>query len=675
MRLLLLIFLFAFNLSLFGQGYFTLDDLQLKRYDSRKKYPATVLRNEPDAFPDLIAARIYQGKTLFSGLIRDEKGSLHIESNVLEGAIVFLYSWDSEATRRQVYHVTTNGMYAWSATDSVFYDNQLFSSGIYYQNDEGNVMMTERLYGYDNYVTETTYRIGTKNDDEIEYYDALNDGLLRVFHNGNLMSYETYHDGYIDGEIVYYDESKTILQSYYVNARTGLYGTYYEYDTVTDVVTIGHYTDQGIETGQWISKYADSTVARIQWLSERGNPDSSKAWDRKGNLIQVDYNYWRSSKTPGVNDYIHYEKTWYANGQAQSYSNYNPGTNDTIRYAYDVTGILLSVDRNMNGKLQSKTWHTNGQPKTERYGVPGGIAGVTIRDSVYREWNAHGQVIKERYYNNGDFLLNRDEAQTYIYSDYSYGCAYHVAVERKSNSCRWDTSSIVPLTVIDSVSKVFDNAMMACQVIKPDVYECFRKIRDTHNAGISNIPECKYNIILTQQEYVKLDSSGKIVTKNTSLNEFLDSLGVSGLGVAPIGNYEKKKGKVYSDFSVTTVEIPYFLNLFYINRRLEQLAPGSSITQYHEPSKVLQAEVIYIPQGEKTNFGISPVTVVAVAGEGTPRELQIGSRTVQWDNRPFYVFHVYGDGEVEFARTTYKDTILLQYRGERTGVYETQPRR
>jgi hypothetical protein len=50
--------------------------------------------------------------------------------------------------------------------------------------------------------------------------------------------------------------------------------------------------------------------------------------------------------------------------------------------------------------------------------------------------------------------------------------------------------------------------------------------------------------------------------------------------------------------------------------------------------------------------------------------LKIGNRTINWDNRPFYVFFVYGDGDVEFARTTYKDTILLQYCGERTGVYE-----
>jgi hypothetical protein len=64
--------------------------------------------------------------------------------------------------------------------------------------------------------------------------------------------------------------------------------------------------------------------------------------------------------------------------------------------------------------------------------------------------------------------------------------------------------------------------------------------------------------------------------------------------------------------------------------------------------------------------------VLAVADDGAPRELKIGNRSIQWDNRPFYVFYIYGDGEVEFVRTTYKDTVLLQYRDERTGVYELQ---
>jgi antitoxin component YwqK of YwqJK toxin-antitoxin module len=674
MRSLLVLFLLANSLSLFAQtnAGFTLDELQLKRYDSKKKYPATVLRNEPDAYPDLVPVKIYQGKALYTGKIVDEKGSLKIEATVNEGAIVDFFSWDSEATRKQIFHVSTNGMYAWYATDSVYYDNQLFSTGMYYQNSEGNVMMLTRSYEYDNNVLEYSYRIGVKYGDEIEYDEPLQDGMVKSYHNGTLYYFETFRDGQIDGEVIQYDKNQKVLQRYYVNAMFGLYGTYYEYDTITGIVTVGHYTDRGIEAGQWISKYTDSSLAAIHWISETGNPDSSKGWDQKGNLTNVEYNYWRSSKTTGVNDYIHYNKSWYANGKVASYLNYNPGANDTISAMYDITGIQLYVERNLNGRIQTKWWHTNGQPKSERYGVGSGIAGVTLRDSVYREWLSDGKLVKERYYDKGKFIRSTDNNPNQLYTVASIGPAYHIAVAKKSVGCTWDTCSIAPMSLLDSISVVFDNAYVYSQTSKREAASCFLKVRDTQGPGSHIMPECKYNITLAQQESVKLDSSGKIVTKNIALNQFLDSLHLLGLGVAPLGHYEKKKGKSVSDFTVTTTEVRSYLNVFYINRRLEQLAPGSMISIYTQPTTKLAPEVIYIPQGEKTSFGPAPVTIIAVAGEGSTRDLKVGAKTIQWDARPFYVFHVYGDGEVEFARTTYKDTILLQYRGERTGVYDIQ---
>ena len=670
MRLLLSAFLFAFCIQVVAQSKagFTLDELQLKRYDSKKKYPATVLRNEPDAYPDLIPVKIYQGKSLYTGKIIDEKGSLKIEATVNDGSIVDFSSWDSEATRRQSFHVSTNGMMAWTATDSVYYDNQLFSSGMYFRNNEGNVMMLTRIYEYDNHVLETSYRIGTRYGDEIEYNEPLQDGLMSTYHNGNLLYYETFVDGQIDGECVQYDENKTVLQRYFVNASVGLYGTYYEYDTATDIVTIGHYNDRGVETGQWISKYADSSLAAIHWISETGNPDSMKVWDVKGNLVQVGYNYWRSSKAPGVNDYIHYEKSCYSNGQVHLYTNYNPGVNDTIRTRHDVTGILLFSERNMNGRIQTRIWNTNGTPRSERYGVPSGIAGVTVRDSVYRVWSSGGEtVIKECYYEKGKFIRSSIPiVGTTNITEASYGPAYNIAVTQKPTRCNWDSCSLVPSAILDSLAYQFDNAWWCARIEVPESAENFQRIRDIQG---SVDPEYKYQITLTQQEFVKLDSSGKIVTKNPALNQFLDSLHLLGLGVAPLGNYTKKKSRSVSDYCVTTTDVRYFLNLFYVNRRLEQLAPGSSISLYTPPTTKLAPEIIYIPQGEKTSFGITPVTVIAVAGEGSTRELKVAGRTIQWDNRPFYVFNVYGDGDVEFARTTYKDTILLQYRGERTGVY------
>lgn len=673
MRSLLVFFLLLYSLPAFTQtkAGFTLDELHLKRYDSKKKYPATVLRNEPDAFPDLIPVKIYQGKSLYTGKIIDEKGSLKTEAEVNNGAITDFTSNDTEAARRQSFHVTTGGMYAWYATDSVYYDNQLFSSCIYYCNADGNVMMIERNYGYDNRATESSYRIGTKLGDEYEYDEPLKDGLVSGYHNGNLVWQETYRDGLIDGEVAFYDEHKNVLQRYFVNAATGLYGTYYEYDTLSDVVTIGHYTERGVETGQWISKYADSSVAHISWIGERGNPDSSKSWDRKGNLIAVEYNYWRAAKTPGVNDYIHYSKAWYANGQAQSYVNYNPQANDTIVAQYDVTGILLLVERNMNGRVQKKTWNTNGKPRSERYGIASGIAGVTLRDSVYREWDSHGLLYKEHFYDKGKYTGSTIPVTGTLTVQGPAGPAYKIAAETRTTHCAWDTAAVIPQGIIDSLSLVLTNAKRQCT---PGTKEelCFEKVYEKQNMGSADVPECRYTVFLAAQEWVKLDSSGGIITKNTALNLFLDSLHIKGIGIAPLGNYEKKKGKTVSDFSVTSGSVNAFLNVFYINRRLQQLAPGSSISVFQQPTTELAAEMIYIPQGEKTASGISPVSVLAIADDGATKELKFGNRSIQWDNRAFYVFYIYGDGDVEFVRTTYKDTVLLQYRGERTGVYELQ---
>lgn len=677
MRFPLVLFLLANAFSLFAQtnAGFTLDELLLKRYDSKKKYPATVLRNEPDAFPDLIPVKIYQGKALYTGKIIDEKGSLKIEATVNDGNIIDFNSWDSEATRKQAFHVSTGGMYAWYATDSVFYDNQLFSSGMYYQDPDGNVMMLTRMYEHDNNVLEYSYRIGTKYADEVEFDEPLQDGLVRSYHNGNLSYFETWHDGYIDGEVIQYDENQTVLQRYYVNAVTGLYGTYYEYDTVQKIVTIGHYTDLGVETGQWISKYADSSIAAIHWISEAGNPDSSKVWDRKGKLQQVNYNYWRSSKTVGVNDYIHYSKTWHGNGQTNLYTNYNPGKSDTIQAWYDVTGVLLSVERNMNGRLQSKAWHTNGQPKSERYGVSTGIAGVTLRDSVYREWSANGNLEKERYYAKGKYLRNEDPRDAGLIvrpNPRWHGPANWVANTTPVQIRNWDTSSVVPESVIDSIELNIDNVSWFSREQKPECEVYLNKVHETQTTSSPVRPEFNYRLTLSGLEKLKLDSTGKIITNNFALNAFLDSFNIRGAGVTPIGNYVRKKGKVYSDFSVVALDVPGHLNLFFLNRRLSEIAPGSEMNCYAKSTATLPAEIIYIPQGEKTPTGPSPITVVAVANEGSTRELKVGSKTIQWDARPFYVFYVYGDGEVEFARTTYKDTILLQYRGERTGVYDIQ---
>jgi antitoxin component YwqK of YwqJK toxin-antitoxin module len=674
MRIFFITFLLIFYISATGQirPGFTLDDVQLKRFDSKKKYPATVLRYEPDGFADLATSQVYLSKSLYTGIIADVHGTTTTKAETENGKFIRFETSDSDDGYRHVYKSTRSGAAFWTATDSVFYDNELAFSAMYFEDPDGYVKMTTREFNPNNLTIETSYRIGVKIADEFEFDEPLKDGQTKCYRNSNVISYETYVDGLLEGEVAFFGNEHAVLQRYYVSAAIGLFGTYYEFDTITGVVTIGHYNEKGIETGEWISKYSDSSLAAIHWIGDNGNPDSMKAWNNKGTLIAVEYNYWRTSRATGVSDYVHFGREWYGNSRMMSYTNYNPGKNDTISTFYDVSGILLSMDRNLNGRVQSKTWHTNGKPQSERYGVPSGITGVTLRDSVYREWSELGELVKESMYDKGRFIVSKYVFNQESVAHRSPNSAYAIIVGHNNAQRSWDTSDIIPYEVIDSVAVYIECARLESHETKPEAEIAFNAVTGTANQIAVPNPEFKYNILLAQQESVKLDSSGKIITKNVALNLFLDSLHLHGLGVAPLGHYGGKKNKSKSDFSVTTTDVRTYLNLFYVNRRLAQLAPGSSISLYAAPSGSLAPEIIYIPQGEKSSLGVSPVTIVAVAGPGHTKEIKVGARTIQWDNRPFYVFNVYGDGDVEFARTTYKDTILLQYRGERTGVY-TKP--
>jgi antitoxin component YwqK of YwqJK toxin-antitoxin module len=675
MRFLLILFALSGCFGLHAQisAGFTLDELHLKRFDSKKKYPATILRYEPDAFTDLVTVKIFKGKSLYSGNMIEEKNGNSVNASVSEGIITHFVSDDKENARRQVYNVTVSAYYPWYATDSIFYDNELFSSTVFYENADGQVMMVTRQYNAGNFVTEYAYRIGKRSDGTHEYNEPLEEGRLCGYHNGHLLSYETYHDGKLDGEIAFFDEKNTLLQKFYVNATTGVYGKYYEYDTVRHVVTVGYYNERGTETGQWISRYADSSVARILWISANGNPDSSKSWDQKGNLVAVEYNYWKPSASPGSKDYVHYSRSWFSNGQTALWLNYNPQLHDTIMAQFSVTGIPVAVECNMGNRVQRRTWHDNGHPETERYGVATGVSGITVRDSVYREWNAGGTLYKERYYDKGKFIRSNDPPGSNV-TDRPvpvqwYSAAHLVATATPVKQRSWDSAYAVPLPVIDSLASFLDGVHFSCMLRNQNGMKELENVSSNQYERISGEPVYYSTLLLTGMEFVTLDSAGKIHTSNAELNRFLDSLQLSGIGVAPRGNYTRKKGKTLSDFSVTVTCTGEWLNFYSINRRLQAIAPGSHMSNYNRSTAALPAEIIYIPQGEQTGFGITPVTVVAVAGDGEPSALTSGTKSVQADRRTFYIFYVYADGEVEFTRTSHKDTILLQYRGERTGVY------
>lgn len=668
MRFLFALFLLTASCLLSAQtrAGFSADELLLKRFGSKKKYPATVLRYEPDAFTDLVAVNIYQGKSLYTGNIIDEKNGSTIYATVGNGVVTHFVSDDPGSTRRQVYAVTNNALYAWYATDSVFYENQLMASSVFYQHSNGLMMMVTREYSYDGWITERSYRIGSRAGGKTEYNDPLEEGAQNVYHNGNLLVRETYHNGHLEGEFAFYDEEHTLLLQYYVNALTGLYGRYYEYDPGMNITTTGYYNNRGIETGKWISTYADSSVARILWIGANGNPDSSKSWDVKGNLVGVDYNFWKWSASPGVNDYVHFSKTWYSNGQLATWMDYNPQPGDTVMASFDITGLPQVVEREMNGRVQTKTWHSNGTLRSERYGVPTRIPGVTVRDSVYREWDAGGMLTMQHYYENGKFTgkttLPYDTQNVLPLPPFPWDhVALLIANSTPVKQRSWDAAPLVPQPVIDSLNKQIAAVHFYCLRHNHEAKSAFRARQTQITSG--------YTLKLAGMESVKLDSNDRIVTDNARLNNLLDSFGIRSNGVAPLGNYHRKKGKVLGDFSLPITNTPEDFNLFYLNRRLQQVAPGSRLNcPVNNSPEALAAEIIYIPQGEPTGFGVTPVAVLAIADD-SQQAITDEQRLSPYSNRTFSVFYIYGDGEVEFAGTSDKYTVLLNYRSERTGVF------
>jgi hypothetical protein len=250
-------------------------------------------------------------------------------------------------------------------------------------------------------------------------------------------------------------------------------------------------------------------------------------------------------------------------------------------------------------------------------------------------------------------------------------------VGTKTGSQKWDTSFTVPVSVIDSISLQVENIHALYQTSGDSVLMRYAKayMQQMKLADDSGLLACRYTLELANQESVLIDSSGRIVTRNVQLNLFLDSLHVSGDKIYWRSASRWKKGKTIADHWVLTDPSQRYLNLHYINRRLNELAPGSHMKIFFENTEIAP-EVFYVPQGERNISGDAPVTLVAIAGGGTWFDLPVGrNANVQVDGRTFLLFCIYGDGEVEFMRYTYKEALRMEYRTEKNGAPATKRRR
>ncbi|HTF04370.1 MAG TPA: hypothetical protein VK826_10100, partial [Bacteroidia bacterium] len=376
-------------------------------------------------------------------------------------------------------------------------------------------------------------------------------------------------------------------------------------------------------------------------------------WDTQGNLINVSYHHWRNGKRSG--DFVRYSKTWYPNGQLAAWENHSPFLNDTMYAQYTENGSPIQIECKYKGHIQKKTWYENGNPQTERYGVSSGIEGVTFRDSVFREWFRDGTLWKERYYDKGKSIRNNDPPNNFLAYDtrFSRGAAYVVAVTAETTTrAAWDTSFTVPLQVVDSVAVSIDNVLRYSSDTYHGAAHAIRTICVSQRAN--GVPDCTYTLMLTKQEYVTRDSTGRILTADIRLNQFLDSLKLTANTVNMCADRGMRKGKTINDFCITFNPTAQYLNLLYINRRLAVLAPGSVLQLSQENKTGPSSEIFYFPQGEPVGTDTTQVTIFVVED---------------------YLFHIYGDGEVEFARLISKDQLLLEYRGEKTSAHTPKRRR
>lgn len=674
MRLPIFGFLLLVCLPVFGQSNsLTLDELHLKFFNSKKKYPASILRYDPDAFTQLLSPVVLQGKKTFSGTLTDDRTTAIVNLNVVDGKIINYRSREQFVSSQQHFAVHDSPEAPWSADDTVWYDGTIFRTSHFFRDNTGTIWLQEDEY-QNQWHSVRIYIVGEFNSQKTVYSEPVEEGEWKTWSNNTLRKIETHHNNCIEGLMAEYDEHGVLLQRYYFNGRVGTYGSYYEYDTVSKVVITGSYSLKGNATGKWFTKYTDSTIASISWMGYKGDVDSIKTWSRSGKLLAVNYYY--DSMYKGRKEFLQYSRNWNESGELVRFQCASRWYNDTVNAFFNESGQPILTEIQMGKRVQYKEWYTNGQLKIERYYVPDQKHNYVLRDSVYRTWSNGGYLMTESYYQEGIFTSQTVAAkpeETGI--SYMRGPAYIAIMQNRSTQGAWSKGVTVPDEILDSVGFQLEALNTFCHQDSGQLRfwggsATIENIRKEQGIYRDSKNSTSYVLSLHAIEWVRVDSNHRIVTSDPFLNIFLDSLQLNGSKAYDISPPLRKKGKTVYDFEVHINWSDLYLDLFYVNRRLNQLQPGSDMRIRIPGQDPIASEIFYLPQGAKTTDGTLPITIIGIAPSAqTGRWMHPDGTIEPRDLRSFQIFGVYGNKDVQYLYYDRKEGLLHTYYGIDTGIY------
>lgn len=616
--------------------------------------PGTQLRHLASPIENMVMTRYYVGRKLYSGEILDTIGSV-IHATIRDGRV---QSFSSE-TPRWVYRYTivSSQKFAWYAIDSTIFDGKLIERSEYYMDSLGVYQCTITNFYNDSYEVKRL-QFGERKKKKDKFIEPIPNGLQEFHWDKSGSRVEEFHSGIKKGIYEVRDTTGRILSRSYFDPYSGFNGEYISVNLEERIEMRGQYFHD-LSIGRWNSYDFDSgKLLGSYWYNGTGNLDSSKSWYPSGKLKSVYYCYSSTSQVHhDIILLICYEKSWYENGNIREYKNLTAGYRppiDTQSITYYENGFPRLLNGNYNGLSRTVSWYNNGSMQFEKYANRN-----NYRDSLYREWDMQGNLILESYYDDGKFtnsLINTKYRGNY--NHYPALSTFTISDFTRLNTTTWDTGFYVPANIIDSVSFEISNLVNTLRQSNPERSALPSQLERAYNLSDS-AGTSKYGYKLW---LMNLDTcscvNGRIFTNDKELNEFLDSTHL----ICEWQPYVKSRGKWFSqNYFAAVYSYDTVANLSYINRRLNSLQNGSRAEYERRAKSSFDDSLIYYPQGSKTNFGVLPFTVIALAFENRPVQYD----KIIYDGRLFHTYIVYADGEIDYFGALYIEMLILKFGIER----------
>ena len=446
-----LTFSFLWLCSLLSSQTVTLSDLVIKFPNSKEKWKGKELQHLHDPIRMMVQAEYFYKGKLYTGDLIDSVYSI-IHGSFDDGKVT-RFSWDSRTNHYYRFAVTSSEIYLWHAVDSSSSDGFLTSRSKYFVDSSGNYRCEVRRMWKGGSETRRLL-ISKRRGRKIVFTDPIFDGIHEQCSNQFGCEYREYHNDIQSGLIERRDSSNRILHRSFYNPFSGYYGEYLNVDAKSNSEFRGQYI-QDQQSGVWTThERSTGILISKSWYNNSGNLDSSKTWFPNGNLQAVQYRYsYSTAKYPDAIFIINYDKTWYPNGQLESYTNHSTSgvvLEDTMYVHYYENGIISEMKSHVGAKIQTKNWNENGSIQSENYKKQ-------YRDSVWRMWSPEGELLVEKYYDNGIFLYatvdkDKKEDESMYPSKFRQAAIITNVQYSLMNTQEWDTSIFVPDAIVDSVS-------------------------------------------------------------------------------------------------------------------------------------------------------------------------------------------------------------------------------